>query len=84
MRSNAQVLEIEDALGQPPEEAGHGTFEDFAARAQDACGGRDIRRERNQIVFGAAGAVKQKQRRRLRAGRRVKDVFEPEITHGRR
>jgi hypothetical protein len=28
--------------------------------------------------------VKQQQRRRLRAGRRAKDVFEPEITHGRR
>jgi hypothetical protein len=28
--------------------------------------------------------VKQQQRRRLGAGRRAKDVFEPEITHGRR
>jgi hypothetical protein len=28
--------------------------------------------------------VKEKQRRRLGAGRRAKDVFEPKITHGRR
>jgi len=84
VRSNTQILEIEDALGQTPKKTRHVPFEHVAPRAQNSRLGSDSLREGNQIVFVAARAVKQEKRWRCQVGRCLKDMFEAEVIHGRR
>ena len=54
---------IEDAFGQAGKKAGGSVLAHWAARRKQGGSGRNAVREADEIVFGASGAVKKKQRR---------------------
>ena len=59
-----EVVLVEDAGGEAAEETGLAVFEDLAARTEQGRAGAEDAAEREEIIFVATGAVKQKERGR--------------------
>ena len=76
VRPPAQVVQVEHALRQPPEEARHAVLEHLAARAEQR--GPRVQRppKVEQVVLIAAGAVQQQQRGRALGARGNELVLE--------
>ncbi len=72
----AHVGFIEDAFCQTPEEARHAAFQHLTTRREQGGTRRDRPAERQQIVFIAAGAVQQEQRRAAGHGGRLEAMDE--------
>src|SRR6185503_14051275 len=76
-----QVVEIEHALGAPPEETRHAVFGHLAARGQQSGARQQALAERDQIVLVAAGAVQQQKHRQTGPRRRDETMAEAEVGH---
>src|SRR5262249_31893935 len=76
--ADLQVLDVEDALGQAPEEPGVSVFQHLAARAQHRRAWREVRK-RQHLVLVAAGAVQEGQRRSPEGPGRLEDVLKAEV-----
>ena len=72
-----EVVEVEDSLGEPAEEAGGAVLEHLAARAEERRIGIEHPAERDEIMLITAGAVEQEEgARRGRGARSLEAVVE--------
>ncbi len=76
VRPGDEVGHVEHALGEAPEEARHPALDHVAARAQQAGAGQQHVAERDEIVFVAARAVEEQERRQPRHRRTLEAVDE--------
>ena len=63
VRAPAQVVEVEHAFGEPPEEPGHAVLQDLTPRAQLRGPGQELLAQGQQIVLRATRPVEQQERR---------------------
>ena len=73
---------VEDAFGETAEEARHAAFQHLAARRKQSRFWRDHVAQADQVVFVAAGAVQQQERRRVAVRTGFVSVDERELGGG--
>jgi hypothetical protein len=83
VRAALDVGEVEHPLGEALEKARRAALEHIAARAQQRGAGRELAADREQIVFVAAGAMEQQQRRGGQITGGLEDVLLGERGHQR-
>src|SRR5436190_17795592 len=81
MRTREHVLFVENAFGEPAEEARHSMLQHLAARRKQRRSWRNHFAERDQVVFVATCAVQDQQRTPVRTRAALEAVNETELCH---